>query len=56
MLRSHSCYSRLAFLDRQEIEKLVDGLIADGYAEEVTPEGRDYKTLRLTAAGRQRII
>ena len=55
-LKSNSCYSRLAFLDRQETEELLDDLIADGYAEELTPEGRDYKTLRLTPEGRQRII
>ena len=54
-LRSNSCYSRLAFLDRQEIEELFNDLITDGYAEEMTPEGRDYKTLRLTPEGRQRI-
>ena len=52
ILRSHSCYGRLALLDEQEIQEFITNQIDDGYIEEVIPDGRDYNTLRLTVEGR----
>ena len=36
----------------EEVEGMIDGMIRDGYLEEVRPGGRTYKTLRLTDDGR----
>lgn len=51
-LLSHGCFGRLAMLERNRVEENLDGLVDDGYLEEVHPEGRDYLTLRLTGEGR----
>ena len=51
-LRLHSCFDRLGLLDPEEVEGMIDGMIRDGYLEEVRPGGRTYKTLRLTDDGR----
>ena len=48
----HSCFDRLGLLDPEEVEGMIDGMIRDGYLEEVRPGGRTYKTLRLTDDGR----
>ena len=52
MLRSHSVFGRLAILDADEVDEIIDEQIDYGNLEEVTVEGRDYKTLRLTRTGR----
>ena len=51
VLRAHSCYGRLSLLDEQEVQELIDGLIAEGWVEQYTPQGREYAALRLTHEG-----
>lgn len=54
-LRMHGCYGRLSLLDDHEIQDFIEGLIEQGWVEAYTPAGRKYRSLRLTAEGRQRL-
>ena len=55
VLRTHGCYGRLSLLDEQEVQALIDELIEQGWVEEHTREGHNYRTLRLTHDGRRTV-
>ena len=55
VLRMHGCYGRLSLLDKREVQGLIDELIGKSWVEEHTPEGHNYRTLRLTHDGRRTV-
>ncbi len=54
-LRIHNCFGRLAMLTAEQVEEVIDDLIASDHIEEteVRREDRTWKTLRLTPEGRE---
>lgn len=50
-LALHSCFAQLAMLTTDQVEERIKELVEEGILETLTPLGRSYQTLRLTAHG-----